>query len=62
MSNTLNYILYNKYISCIMNSMRYTHDQFMQDFDSEDVCLDTIFQERYGDVTICPSCGVIDTR
>jgi transposase len=42
--------------------MRYTHAQFMKDFPNEDVCLDTIFQERYGDVKDCPRCGVIDTK
>lgn len=62
MYNTLKYILYNKYITCILRSMRYTHDQFMKDYPDEDTCLDTIFQERYGDVTDCPSCGVIDTK
>lgn len=62
MRNTSNYFLYNKYITCIIRSMRYTHSQFMKDFPDEDTCLDTIFQERYGDVTICPRCGVIDTK
>jgi transposase len=60
-TNTLEYILYNKYISCIMNSMRYTVKQFRIDFPNDDVCLDTIFENRYGDVKDCPSCGVIDT-
>lgn len=60
--NTLNYILYNKYISCIMNSMRYTKKQFDADFPDDDACLDEIFQQRYGDVTDCPRCGVIDTK
>lgn len=62
MYNTLKYILYNKYISCIMKGMRYTHAQFMKDYPDEDTCLDTIFQERYGDVKDCPSCGVINTK
>lgn len=42
--------------------MRYAHAQFMKDFPNEDACLDTIFQERYGDVKDCPRCGVIDTK
>ena len=62
MYNTLINILDNKYIASIIRSMRYTIKQFNEDFPNEDICLDTIFQERYGDVTICPNCGVIDTR
>lgn len=42
--------------------MRYTIAQFNKDFPDENACLDTIFNERYGDVTICPHCGVIDTK
>jgi len=51
-------------VICVVYSiiMRYTHAQFMKDFPNEDVCLDTIFQERYGDIKDCPSCGVIDTK
>ncbi len=45
-----------------IRSMRYTIKQFQQDFPNDDVCLDTIFQNRYGDVKDCPSCGVIDTK
>lgn len=41
--------------------MRYTIQQFRKDFPSDDVCLDTIFQNRYGDVKDCSSCGVMDT-
>lgn len=62
MYNTLNYILYNKYISCIIRHMRYTITDFRKDFPTDDVCLDTIFENRYGDVKDCPSCGVIDTK
>lgn len=60
--NTLNYVLYNKYISCILRDMRYTKKQFDIDFPDDDACLDTIFKERYGDVDTCPSCGVMDTK
>lgn len=61
--NTLNYILYNKYICAILKTyMRYTVKQFRADFPNDDACLDTIFQERYGHVKDCPKCGVIDTK
>ena len=30
--------------------MRYTHAMFNKEFPNDDVCLDAIFQERYGDV------------
>lgn len=53
----------NTYFSFIIRvSMRYTVKQFRQDFPNDDVCLDTIFQNRYGKVTTCPSCGVIDAK
>jgi len=61
-SNTLNYTLYNKYITCIIRGMRYTVKQFHADFPNDDVCLDTIFKEWYGDVDVCPRCGVMDAK
>jgi len=42
--------------------MRYTVKQFQADYPNDDVCLDTIFQNRYGDVKDCPKCGVVDTK
>ena len=42
--------------------MRYTVKQFRLDFPSDDACLDTIFENRYGEVKTCPGCGVIGTK
>lgn len=42
--------------------MSYTITQFNQDFPSDDVCLDVLFQNRYGSLNVCPSCGVVDTK
>lgn len=42
--------------------MRYTKKDFDAEFPTDDACLDEIFQQRYGDVKDCPSCGVIDTK
>lgn len=42
--------------------MRYTIKQFNEEYPDDDTCLDAIFNERYGDVNICPHCGVIDTK
>jgi transposase-like protein len=42
--------------------MRYTVKQFSKDFPNDDVCLDTIFENRYGDVKDCPKCGVVNTK
>lgn len=54
--------LYNKYLFAIIRiDMRYTVKQFRADFPNDDVCLDTIFENRYGDVKDCPRCSVIDT-
>lgn len=43
-------------------NMRYTVTQFRKDFPSDDVCLQTVFENRYGDVTTCPKCAVKDTK
>lgn len=51
----------NKYLFAIIDTdMRYSAKQFHTDFPNDDACLDTIFQNRYGDIECCPSCGVID--
>lgn len=42
--------------------MRYTINQFRKDYPDEDTCLDTVFQNRYGDIECCPKCGVIDAK
>lgn len=42
--------------------MRYTVKQFRAEYPDDDTCLDTIFQNRYGDVDTCPKCGVIGTK
>ncbi|MGB4762089.1 MAG: IS1595 family transposase [Candidatus Saccharimonas sp.] len=60
--NTLRYLLYNKYCVKLFSSMRYTARDFRRDFPNDDVCLDTIFSERFGDINTCPSCGVIGTK
>ena len=63
MYNTLQYILDDTYIRSIIRGMRYTIKQFNEDYPDDNACLDAIFKERYGDVaTICPHCGVIDTK
>lgn len=62
--NTLKISLYNKYLFVIIrvDMSRYTIKDFRNDFPDDDVCLDTIFENRYGDVKTCPGCGVIDTK
>lgn len=42
--------------------MRYTARDFYLDFPSDEVCLDTIFKERYGELDACPACGAVGTR
>ncbi len=42
--------------------MRYTVTQFRKDFPNEDVCLQTIFENRFGNVRDCPKCAVVDTK
>lgn len=57
------YCIDNKYYFVkIKVDMRYTVKQFKADYPNDDVCLDTIFQNRYGEVKTCPGCGTIGTK
>jgi transposase-like protein len=42
--------------------MRYTIATFRAEFPDDDACLEAVFQNRFGDLTICPKCGVVDTK
>lgn len=42
--------------------MRYTVTQFREQFNTEDACLEFVFQERYGAMEACPHCGVIEPK
>lgn len=42
--------------------MRYTVKQFNAEFPDDDACLEKVFQDRYGDLSCCPHCGVIDSK
>lgn len=55
--NTLFYTLTNKYLFARIKGMRYTKKQFEADFPNDDACLEAVFQDRFGKVKYCPSCG-----
>lgn len=38
--------------------MKYTIEQFRKDYPNDNVCLDKIFQLRFGNMPCCPNCGV----
>jgi transposase len=40
---------------------KYTIKQFNEDYPSDDVCLEAIFQNRYGHLEFCPNCGAETT-
>ena len=42
--------------------MKYTIAQFNKDYPTDDACLAEVFANRYGKLTICPGCGVNDTK
>jgi transposase-like protein len=42
--------------------VKYTIADFLRDYPSDDVCLDEIFQNSYGDVPYCSGCGVVDPK
>lgn len=52
----------NKYYACIIRGMRYTKKQFDTEYPDDEACLDSVFQNRYGDIDCCPSCGVIGSK
>lgn len=61
-TNTLIYALTSKYIFATMRSMRYTLKDFQKQYPNDDVCLEAVFQDRFGKVKDCPKCGVVNTK
>lgn len=41
----------------IRGKMRYTKKQFEAEYPGDDACLESVFQERFGDLKYCPKCG-----
>lgn len=63
MQPTTHPFFYTNYITELLKrGMRYTAKQFRADFASDDICLEAIFQARYGHMRDCPRCGVINTK
>lgn len=56
-NNSYIYALTNKYIWHTIKGMRYTVKQFKADFPDDEVCLELIFQNRFGDLKYCPKCA-----
>jgi len=42
--------------------MSYTITQFNKQYPNDDVCLDEIFQNRWGSLKACPDCGVVGAK
>lgn len=42
--------------------MRYTKKDFEAEYPNDDACLEAVFQNRFGDLKACPSCGVVDAK
>lgn len=42
--------------------MKYTIQQFRKDYPNDAVCLDKLFQLRFGNMEACPSCGVVHPK
>lgn len=61
-SQSVKLVLTTSTLKRIFNGMRYTIKDLQKQFPNEDACLDAVFDMRYGDVTTCPKCGVIDTK
>ncbi len=43
--------------SILIGNMRYTKKQFEAEYPNDDACLEAVFQDRFGNVKFCPSCG-----
>jgi hypothetical protein len=40
----------------------YSFQQFLKEYPNDDVCLDKIFSNYYGELKSCPVCGVIGSK
>jgi len=40
----------------------YSFQQFLKEYPNDDICLDKIFNNYYGELKACPSCGVIGSK
>jgi transposase-like protein len=40
-----------------MKTPRYTYDMLKNEFPNDDICLEYIFQQRYGHLEFCPNCA-----
>lgn len=61
-NNFLFYSLTNKYMFARIKAMRYTYKQFKAEYPDDDACLEAVFQDRFGNLKACPSCGVVDAK
>lgn len=52
----------NKYLFARLFGMRYTKKQFEAEFPNDDACLEAVFQDRFGRMKCCPSCGVVKAK
>lgn len=59
-ANTLEYTLTSKCIFVMIKAMRYTLEDFKNEYPDDDACLQAVLDNRYG--TTCPKCGVVDTK
>jgi len=59
---SVHYSFYNKYLSDIIRQkMRYTFKQFKAEYPDDDACLEAVFQQRFGDLEVCPGCSAETT-
>lgn len=42
--------------------MRYTKKQFDAEYPDDAACLEAVFQNRFGDLSCCPTCGVVNAK
>lgn len=45
-----------------MKGMRYTFEQFNTEYPDDDACLQEVFDNRFGDLKVCPNCGVTKAK
>ena len=40
----------------------YSFQQFLKEYPNDEICLDKIFNNYYGELEACPGCGVIGSK
>jgi transposase-like protein len=54
--------LLNRQTRANISTMPYTFKEFREEYPDDDACLDALFSLRFGKLTCCPHCGVVEAQ